>query len=783
MYDLLLDDENLITPEATAGALPPGAAPAVKTEAATGQPVVDTKAVNPAIGAPDVPTGAQQIGPYDHNDETDLATGEKIKQGVNLLLDYGLGKGAGGPEAAGGTGLVGGLPEWFKNARLRDQKVGKNSYTLKDEASWAPPEENRLGKGLAGMLAGMATAGSRVALEDKNRPLAMRMKDAKRVALGQGAAQLAGDWLDRKNLKYQDLLNAAKGESEVAKNWATGTGKGGKGGSDSSRMSALAAGISATERGISEDRMAHKLKVDEADKIINNDAASVKAKKLRRDIIASSGGYLTEKDVPFASYADLDKLQGRFSALIQERALQERHRYDLQWDLYKQQNALNSDVAKKWLGEQQDMANRRRDYWLPSNMFWQHGVPPKDTKTYEDVKTHVQQTDMILTALTEMSKIQQKLKEIGPFAEGGGAVLRVLGKRLGMEEAQRLVLLGEQWAAELRDVIREKNHFGVPQEWEQELMRSRVLSPGDLMAWLQGTNGFEALYALTKQNGKHWLRTKGGIGFEGEDPHTTVKGEREWSGQAPPLLNEIVVLGKDGKPDPLWERISQNGIQIMDELQKYGRRLTEPERAAQPPTSNKLSQDTTDNRPAGTTPRIEAAPAAPAGETGTPIFQEFKKQVERLQSGAEKWSKEQVDKWKEQAIRAGDKMLETLLNMPLDVQQRLFLSGSPITESADGQIHVGAPPARPLGDKPLEVTDPRDKPASAANAPTSQLPTKKQEEGKKASGYKIVDKDGKVLQEIPGTVSKEQADKIYKAGIKKMQDSKQSTDGIQLITQ
>jgi hypothetical protein len=712
MYDLLLDDQENLVPPAGAEAPVPGGVdirtvmpdaptptgvPEQKTKVnEAGQTVIDDTAVDPNTGMPESAplTGGQAVA---QNGRTDIPiVDDDSVMNQNILQAYGRGGGAAGGGSAG--------PSWFHDAKLRDKKVGKNSYTLLDEKTWAPPEENRLGKGLSSMLAGMATAGSRVALEDKNRPLAMRMKDAKRVALGEGVANLAGTFLDRKNLRYQDLLTAAGKESEIAKNMAAGRAGGG---GLSDQMKALLGVENLKQRQVAAARLENGQNIKAADDLINANPKDPKAVAFRQALINGSNGWLTYQDVPELSFDQLVKSKDAFEQTARQRYDSHMTQVRAKLDSVKTNSAADRKMMEQYIKEQREFANRQRDYFLPENMFWKNGVPPTDKTQYEDVKKTIASSEQLLTGISVLMDVQKKLQQYGPVAGAGGAVIRQFGRFMGMPEAQALANLGSQWAQQIRNILRVENHFGVPSQWEAKLFEHLVLDPGSLMAWLQGDSNFQALYKMVKTNGKLWLRHHGNVGFATEDKPPTGA---ESYGKAPPLMYEPVDVGPDGKPtwSEEWiEDINKDYYKQIKKMADYGHSLPtrgndepdpdDPERGRAPaareseaeakmPTGSKeemlrlqAANKTELGSPVPLAAKPDGPPNDPATGEGTPEFKEFRQFVDTVREGKARWSPKARESWISVAKRTGDRVLSAFANLPYDQQVKLFSSDEPFT--------------------------------------------------------------------------------------------------------
>jgi len=713
MYDLLLDDQENLVPPAGAEAPVPGGVdirtvmpdaptptgvPEQKTKVnEAGQTVIDDTAVDPNTGMPESTplTGAQAVAESGQTNIPIVDDDSVMNQ--NILQAYGRGGGA----AAGG-GSAG--PSWFHDAKLRDKKIGKNSYTLLDEKTWTPPEENRLGKGLSSMLAGMATAGSRVALEDKNRPLAMRMKDAKRVALGEGVASLAGNFLDRKNLRYQDLLTAAGKESEIAKNMAAGRAGGG---GLSDQMKALLGVENLKQRQVAAARLEAGQNIKAADDLINANPKDPKAVAFRKALISGSNGWLTYEDVPELSFDQLVKAKDAFEQTARQRYDSHITQVKAKLDSVKTNSAADRKMMEQYIKEQRDFAARQRDFFLPKNMFWQHGVPPRDETAYRDVKKTIDDSEQLLTGISVLMDVQKKLQQYGPVAGAGGAVIKQFGQFMGMPEAQALANLGSQWAQQIRNILRVKNHFGVPSQWEAKLFEHLVLDPGSLMAWLQGDSNFKALYKMVKTNGKLWLRNAGGIGFAGEDEPPTG---HESYGKAPPLMMEPPDIGPDGKPtwsEDWVEDIRKDYYKQIKKMADYGDSLPhrgpdepdpdDPERGRAPaareseaeakmPTGSKeemlrlqAANKTELGSPVPLAAKPDGPPNDPATGEGTPEFKTFRQFIDTIREGKARWSPKARESWIAVAKRTGDRVLSAFANLPYDEQVKLFSSDTPFT--------------------------------------------------------------------------------------------------------
>jgi hypothetical protein len=321
-------------------------------------------------------------------------------------------------------------------------------------------------------------------------------------------------------------------------------------------------------------------------------------------------------------------------------------------------------------------------------MFWKHGVPPKETTEYEDIRSYIQINNQILMGLSKLSDIQRELQSYGPLYGAGGEVIKNLGRFMGDDgRAQDITLLGFQWASELRDLIRKKNNFGVPQAWEQELLRTRVLEPGSMMAWLQGTKNFDSLYELHKESGRQWLRDKGRIGFTDEEN----PGEN-WVGTAPARISEPIVRDRNGQPIMTWEQMKDQGKDVLEQLEKpNGRRLSPEEVKIQQEgdaAARKEKYGTVDSlvtKP-GDVPAVPAE--AKAGHTQTTfepdnkMSDQFKAFVAAFQHAADRgiaWTEKQAAEWKARADKSGDEIFKRFVSLPLDTQLKLVTGSAPAT--------------------------------------------------------------------------------------------------------
>jgi hypothetical protein len=709
-YLNLLDDQEAAAQAGTTGdgvVVPPGSAVpaaevlatgapiATKVDPATGQPVIDTKAVDQNTGMakelqtdavdaslPAPPrTGYEAVEGRQRSDANDLDKRTELQKIVHTLKDYGLG--ADTVDPTGGT--ASGLPDWYHNAKLRGDRIpgSKNSHYVLDEATWEPPKEQRIGKGIANMIANMSTAGSRLAMGEKERPLGLRMKDAKRVALGEGAASLADMFIDRKNLRYQDLLKTAKEESEIEKN--RNAGKASKSGSAASRMNALTSAAHLIEGDITGQRLGKKADAEAEEVKMDNDPNNPKAERLRQTYLAQAAGWLKDSDIPHASYAELLAMRPQIGAAIEAAHKDDNNRISREWEVWKMHHQSNLKNDEEWKKKEQEFSNRRRDYWLEDGMFWKHGVPPKETKEYEDIRSYIQINNQILMGLSKLSDIQRELQSYGPLYGAGGEVIKNLGRFMGDDgRAQDITLLGFQWASELRDLIRKKNNFGVPQAWEQELLRTRVLEPGSIMAWLQGTKNFDSLYELHKESGRQWLRDKGRIGFTDEEN----PGEN-WVGTAPARISEPIVRDRNGQPIMTWEQMKDQGKDVLEQLEKpNGRRLSPEEVKIQQESdaaARKEKYGTIDSM--GKTGEVPAVPPA-VGETTAVTFgdndmsDQFKAFVVAFQHAADKgiaWTEKQAAEWKARAEKTNDPIFKRFVSLPLDTQMKLVTGSAPVT--------------------------------------------------------------------------------------------------------
>jgi len=768
--------ENLrsVIPEAIATATPDpnaavatatGAAPTVGTNAA-GQPELKTDAIDTSLH--DKRTGYDAASGYRHSDTNDLLKDQQKVAAANALYSYGMGtdEPAGAADASGVSRT--GLPTWYHNAKLRGDRIpgSKNSHYVLDEATWEPPKEQRIGKGIANMIANMSTAGSRLAMGEKERPLGLRMKDAKRVALGEGAASLADMFIDRKNLRYQDLLKTAKEESEIEKNRAAGT-KGAKGsGSQASRMAALTGVLGANATQNTGERLEKSKEAEAAQAMIDTDPRHPKAEEFRRHILESTGGWLNENDVPHASYAELVRLETRFGEEAARRSAADVKRIERDWQVYMERHGKNEAAQNAFKAQQEEIAKQRRDNWLEAGEFWRSGSPPKDEKIYQKVREYHAISNGMMEGLDKLSEIQQALTKMGPLYGAGGEVIKLLGEKLGMKDAQYLTNLGFQLAASLRNLIRKKENFGVPQQWEQDLLRTQVLEPGTFMSWLQGTSSFDSLYALTKMQARQWLRDEGGIGFTDTD-----KEPPKYTGVAPVRISEPIVRDRHGQPLKDWAEIADQGRDQLEQMEQFSRRLTDEEVKATgwKPGPRGVAAQTPARAPAERDPATDAAAAAavPAfkavADHMTKGTRELYEEIKHLK--AEDWTPELAKAWKERAIELKDKMLQAFTNMPFEKQLKDFFGAEAPAPPHMGTIEVSGPEVR---DKP--------KPNALPNKPAEP------ESGDKKPTRWRITMNGRPFatkEKIPDGASPKDANAAFQKGLLNVPEDKRGDFGLE----
>jgi hypothetical protein len=460
-------------------------------------------------------------------------------------------------------------------------------------------------------------------------------------------------------------------------------------------------------------------------------------------------------------------MRPQIGAAVEAAHKDDNNRIAREWEVWKMHHQSNQKSDEAWKAREQDLENRRRDYWLETGMFWKHGVPPKTTKQYEDVRSYVQINNQILMGLAKLGDIQRELQEYGPLYGAGGEVIKNLGRFMGDDgRAQDITLLGFQWASELRDLIRKKNNFGVPQAWEQELLRTRVLEPGSFMAYLQGTKNFDSLYELHKTSGRQWLRDKGGIGFTDEDD----PGE-QWTGSAPAHISEPIVRDRNGKPIMTWEQMKDQGRDVLEQLEKPGGKRLSPEEVKvmqeADAAERKQKYGTVDTLP-GKTEDVPAMPADAVSRTTATEFahdngmsDQFKSFVLAFQHAADKgiaWTEKQAAEWKAIAEKTNDATFKRFVSLPLDTQIKLVTGSAPASAdvNADGSSVESRVVNPGMGRRPLEVT------ADAENVKAKPRPAPKQDTPRKWTATI----HGKPIEIPKAMTAKQAAEFINKARIK-----------------
>ena len=125
-------------------------------------------------------------------------------------------------------------------------------------------------------------------------------------------------------------------------------------------------------------------------------------------------------------------------------------------------------------------------------MEWKGGLPP-DQSTQTKARTIYAAKNYGIHALDRMTEIQNELEKMGHgFA---GTVDEWLGRLQGPEglRAQKLVTEAEQLQNYLTIQARQVANMGVPQEWEQTLVKSLNPRAGSLVGFLKGNSSWETL--------------------------------------------------------------------------------------------------------------------------------------------------------------------------------------------------------------------------------------------------------------------------------------------------
>lgn len=765
-FDPGLTDEDLMTgsgsgaenllPEATAMALPADQTPATKVDAATGQTVIDTAAVNPATGmappayAPNALTGGQAVTGRPIESPQDLATQAEKKQIVDRLKEMGLTGGAGGdaPLSAQASSTLG----WYdREKRVAKRGRGDKPDTLIDAEKWSPPQEHTTLKGIANLIGGLGSAGAQAAMQDPNRPLRLKMQDAKRIAMGQGLTQIATSLLDTRVNRFKQLQDAALKESEMSKNF----GVGGGGMSASARAQALAAAGNLAFRGEEVERAQRKAAADEAQALIDADPKNIKAYNLRQSLLQAGGGFITEADVPTNLGSEqLENMRTYLQGLRDHRATQERERTRDLLQTYRESQGELRALAKKAYEDQVDLEKRRQDFWLPSNMFWASGVPPRDQTAYKEVQNEIAFRGKSNFALTRLAEIQKEMQNYAPLGGAAGALYFYLGNQFD-PHMNKIANEAHHLAEQLRDDIRKHNNYGVPQVWEDELMRTRVLKPGEFLAYLQQTNSFDALKEIIDTNSQIFLRSRG-VGYKDIDPEP----KKVYYGLAPAMeVTTPLPLDRDGNPllgakyiestgkqflDFLYQKAVKEGTVMPDRAdapaEPAGAEGQEPEGSIQPPVNvDPKKQPPTAQWPAdsrGVVVRIGgedfSLPTTPGGKLDTDSFKRFQAVLDEVARGARRWTVELAEQWKKEAAASGDRALRAFTNLPFKDQLAIF-------EDARNPDGPSEAPARPLGDKPLEVNDPELRAPTKGNQPNPDDERNKP----KTKVYQIIGADGK----------------------------------------
>lgn len=427
----------------------------------------------------------------------------------------------------------------FGKASARDEKP-----TLVSTApSWyqgGPPPKHSWAADLVKALGGAMAAQSQAAMQNPLRPLDMKMEDARNGALASGLSGLLGGALDKKRQQYDENLDAARAEASMTHPMQLKSGK------DVQIENAKALLNFAHQERLQEslDKMRDANEARLADL---NDPNSPSVKAAEAALVAQ--GIAKQEDFPEGmTLAMLQKQYPMFNAAFQQQGRATQHEVD-DYNM-ERRRIMASNLSKQ--EKVQQLANLDRQHaaqsYVDDDVVWKGGNAP-DSHAVNVVRKVQATKNTMLRQLGEMQQIQDELNQMGHGFTG--TFDEWLGRFEGTPEgtrAQQLITQARQISNELMVEQRDRFDMGVPQEWEQKLVRSLVPQAGSLAGWLKGSFEWSALAQEIDRQAYNKIRSYGGgLKSRGDTPGA---GPSYQTGEAPlPPMKRVHDRQVENVPD------------------------------------------------------------------------------------------------------------------------------------------------------------------------------------------------------------------------------------------
>jgi hypothetical protein len=428
--------------------------------------------------------------------------------------------------------LVSGAPEWYNTKYKGEGPAKKNS--------WAEP--------LIGMAGGMLTGPKEVALANKDRPMGLKMEDARQLGAAKGLQGLLSSFTNRGADDRERDLNIASKEAGMMRTLPGG-----------SRSDKVVDGQKTLYEGrLRQKGMAdlakmrgHKISVDEMmNSTDENQVPQLQAaRRIYADVLRSRG--MEVPDLSGTSLASIQKHSSTFNAAMGLES-KERTADAAAQNARARIEAAGNERRKTDVEKIKQDENRYRAELanLGDPDFVLTGAVPRDAKTRTELRDAVATRKTMLESTKRLREIQGELDAmshgfLGPFDKW-------LGGLTGGDAAKAQKLVSEGMAIQHDLTTKERSatraNLGVPTEWEQALAKSQFPAPGMAAAWLD-KSAWDAADKMLNRHFNNFVRARGG-GFKsmGDQEAAPYAPEANLTEVAPVVSARAQKAGRGGAP-------------------------------------------------------------------------------------------------------------------------------------------------------------------------------------------------------------------------------------------
>lgn len=387
---------------------------------------------------------------------------------------------------AGGYSQVDLRPSWYKRF------LSKNDYDIK-----GPPTTSTL-TDVGTSVLGAAQQGAQASADKFAQLPGARAQDIMRMQNKANTAGVLGSLLGavggKQSRDYDtQQARAVKDSSALRKNMKTGLSYNEKLGT--------ANYLKNSQRN---DELARKQAEENARKLTEADPNSPESRDTQKAAVTS--GTVTPEQAAGMSQEQLERYRTALMQTENQRHGVERFDYE---ESVKQGNKLSEeerDQLRKVEGERRAEEARRQQAFVPGRR-WANDNPPPDAVVAEARKLAAAQDDMIQSS-AEMKRIQEQYEALrGKLAPLGQSV----DAYLGPEENKRLLSRARLLHQKMQEAGRAIGLYGVPQQYEIELMNSVNPMAGSFSAFFRGPGPWDAQAEYYKTHGDEKLKTQFGL--------------------------------------------------------------------------------------------------------------------------------------------------------------------------------------------------------------------------------------------------------------------------------